>query len=82
MPNAVRVNEGWSEYLTERPIVDDDNNLKLTFRDVPSSDPTKKFIVQFDNVTGPAGIIAYIYFIPKNKTVKDMVVMRSEYDDN
>ena len=74
-------NKEWDEYLTELPIVDDDDNLKLTFRDAPKSDPTKKFIVEFENVSHPAGIIANVYFIPKDKTVEDIVATRSEYDD-
>lgn len=74
-------NKEWDEYLTELPIVDDDDNLKLTFRDAPKSDPTKKFIVEFEHVSHPAGIIANVYFIPKDKTVEDIVATRSEYDD-
>jgi hypothetical protein len=74
-------NKEWDEYLKKLPIIDDDDNLKLTFRDAPKSDPTKKFIVEYKNVSHPAGIIANVYFIPKDKTVEDMVATRSDYDD-
>lgn len=77
----LKPNKEWDEYLTELPIVDDDNNLKLKFRDAPYSDSTNKFVITIDGVTHPAGIISTVYFIPKDKTVEDMVATRSDYDD-
>ncbi len=77
----LKPNKEWDEYLTELPIVDDDNNLKLKFRDAPYSDSTNKFVKTIDGVTHPAGIISTVYFIPKDKTVEDMVATRSDYDD-
>jgi hypothetical protein len=80
-------NKEWDEYLTELPIVHDDDNLKLKFRNTPKSyesdDITKKFqfVKLIGGVTHPAGIIANVYFIPKDKTVEDIVATRSEYDD-
>ena len=67
--------KNWSEYLTERPIVDG-NSLKLKFRNTPFSKPNNiEFVKKIDGIQNPAGITVRVFFIPKDKKVEDMVIM-------
>lgn len=70
----------WSEYLTERPIVDGDS-LKLKFRNTPFSKPNIVFVKKIDGVQNPAGIFVRVFFIPKDKKVEDMIVMLDPLSD-
>ena len=73
-------NKDWSEYLTERPIVDG-NSLKLKFRNTPYSKPDIEFVKKIDGVQNPAGISVIVFFIPKDKKIEDMVVVQNDdYD--
>ena len=74
-------NKKWSEYLTERPIVDG-NSLKLKFRNTPSSKPNIEFVIKNDNVVKQySGISVRVFFIPKDKKIEDMVIMLMRNED-